>query len=186
MSNDDAHLNKISPSNSPQRLDRTESDLGYDEYEPRLENDLLSQPSAERDRSIHSVPDEVLDHFPPTQVHAKSVNQDTVGQKQGPLDSKSSSLEDGEVSHNMSSGGADDSDDYEPPEPQSLVDNRTSQETEIFSPISPPPQLTKYSKEEIVPELLTPMLESPIIVDLTTEGDTSHDVSTVRNVRIVL
>ncbi|MCJ1392579.1 hypothetical protein MMC18_005449 [Xylographa bjoerkii] len=182
VSNDEAQLVDYNPNDTVEHNDDIESDFGYDEYEPRLENDLLSQPSAERDNSTHFVDDEGLDAFPLSQAQTIPTNQGNIARKLTRSEADSSSLEDGEVSRSMSPSGADDSDDYEPPEPQPILDNRASQETEIFSPRSPTPQLEDRSEADAIPALLIPVRGSPIVADLTADGGTSRDVSTVRNV----
>ncbi|MCJ1286121.1 hypothetical protein MMC26_005464 [Xylographa opegraphella] len=165
VSNDEAQLDALILHDHVERHDSMESEFGHDEYEPRLEDDLLSQRSSEGNNSTHSIDDESLDLLPPGQVQVESMGQGNVVQEYDHPEVDSSSLEDGEISRSMSPDGSEDSDDYEPPEPQ-LVDNRASQETEMFSPRSPTPQLDKASKEGVTPELLISARESPTAVDI--------------------
>ncbi|MCJ1385177.1 hypothetical protein MMC17_008298 [Xylographa soralifera] len=181
VSNDEAQLDELIPIDPVEHHNDTESDFGYDEYEPRLENDLLSQRSAERDNSTRLDNDESLDPFPPSQVQVTLIEQGNVVQELDSLEVDSNSLEDGEISRSISPDEADDSDDYEPPEPQPLVDNRVSQETEMFSPRSPTPQSDNPSKYEVIPESLVPVPELPTVVDHSASGGASHDVSNVRD-----
>ncbi|MCJ1401999.1 hypothetical protein MMC11_005218 [Xylographa trunciseda] len=182
VSNDETQLDELNPKDPVEHLNGTDSELGYDEYEPRLENDLLPQPSVERDNSIQFVHDESSNSFPSGQLQVTSIEQGNVVQKLERPEADSSSLEDGEISRSVSPDEAGDSDDYEPPEPQLLVDNRASQETDVFSPRSPTPRPDSPSEVEVVPESQITVRKSPTAVDLTAEVGTSDDVSTVRNV----
>ncbi|MCJ1473992.1 hypothetical protein MMC13_002648 [Lambiella insularis] len=173
-------------SNPSERQVSVENDTGYEDYEPRLENDILSQETAETDVNMPLIPDESSNDAAPLPVQRSPGSESMVVPDLKGLERDNISLEDGEVSRSISPDNADDSDDYEPPEPLPIVDNRAaSQESEVFGPKSPLPETgpveegTDPDKPPDKPPV--PARESPLVeltADFATEAEApvTHEV----------
>lgn len=146
---------------------------GYEEYEPRLEDDLLLQQTPGAASSMPLVVDELLNDTAQSPAEPTADLKGNVLPRFELSERDEISLEDGEVSRSISPNDADDSDDYEPPEPLPVVDNSAvSQESEVFSPKSSVPQAEVGEQGQGSDEPLIAARESPFAVDLTVTSPT--------------
>ena len=176
-SDDEGQLVTLLREFSPERQVIVVSHSGDDEYEPPLDANVLLQNSPHRDSSIGS------------NTASKSLQitrnmQGNVSENLGRSVEDSNSLEEGEVSGNVSSADAGDSEDYEPPEPLSPVDNRADHPAaEDFSPKPPSADL---EQEQVHPELVNAVGEARTIVDIPSDIDVASSGSKPTDVRLIL
>ena len=156
-SDDEGELAPVLQESSPERQAISVSNSGDDEYEPPLDAHILLQHTPHGDSSMDS-------HAAPNSVQITQTVQGNISENMDSPVEYSSSLEEGEVSGNVTPADAGDSEDYEPPEPQYPVDNRADQPAaEDASPKSPHADL---EQEEVHTEPVTAVAEKPTTVDI--------------------
>lgn len=179
-SSDEGEINDLDPETSPDQQLRRDSEMDDDEYEPQLETDILIQQMPDGDASI-----DVADH-PSTETiapNAMEVDQGNVDHAADTPLVDRSSVEEGELSRSMSADDPDDSDDYEPPEPVPIVDNRAVSD----KPDAVSMTLPSSHKEEgqVLTESTTALAEQSTIVDLTGDLRTGSSDAPLENVRYI-
>ena len=176
-SDDEGQLTTLVQELSPEKEVTVVSNSGDDEYEPPLDANILLQHSPYQDSSLGSI----------TASNSPHITRNMQGNVSESLDSSvedSSSLEEGEVSGNVSpadAGDSEDYEDYEPPEPLSPVDNRADHPAVEDFNVEPPS--VDLEQEQVRPEQVTAVAEARAIVDISSDTTVASNCSQPTDVR---
>ena len=150
----------------------SESHALQDDYEPRLDDDLDSRRSSGLAKSTYSADDE-LDVQAPDHTRLDAPVGGKVSDTLGGLEAAhvesihSSSREEGQTSRSTSSVDISDSDDYEPPEPNILVDDAGASPRFEASNLNPVASEARNSKQV--------QTDNPPEVSQTTQKSSTDD-----------
>ena len=153
-SSDEGEITNSSGSISADRQVLAEFDNSLEDYEPQLESEVTLTQKADAGSSSHSEDDQLLDSFTAEPAKVVSLTDiDLDHSRQGSQDYRQPShdhLRGQNEAHNLIVPDVgNESDDYEPPEPDSPVDDQAvSMESEGFTPKSPTPPIDNVSHQQ--------------------------------------
>lgn len=167
-SSDEGQITDNEPETYPGQQMRPDSEMDDEEYEPQLETDMITHELSDRAASVN------VEEVRPTEIDASNAMETDQGNVSHTAEMAlvdRSSVEEGEISCNMSPDDAGDSDDYEPPEPVPIVDNTAASEaSEVFSP---QPPSSPEEEGQLPADSSATVPQPPVVVDLT--GDMGAD-----------